>query len=124
MGSEWSAYSVSKYFGDRHRETIDQKLKRFRERTNDPRIELVDRVNQLEDDLGRMLLLIQALAESCIEKGVLSREEIAQMAENVDLVDGVADGKLDPQIIRPVRPDQAQPAASPEEHLRRLEEES
>lgn len=122
MGGAALMYSMSKYFGDRQRETIDRRLKRMRERAYDPRIQLVDRVNQLEDDLGRVLLLVQALAETCIAKGVLDRKEIAQMAKQVDLADGVADGKLDPQTVRPARPKQPPAAATPEEHLRRLEE--
>ena len=124
MPGEWTMYSINKYFGNRQRETIDQKLKRYRKRTSDSRIELVDRMDQLEDDLGRTLLLVHALAESCIAKGVLSREEIAQMGKKVDLADGVADGKLDPERVRPKKSKQAPPAATPEEHLRRLEEES
>ncbi|NQT40389.1 MAG: hypothetical protein HQ581_23045 [Planctomycetes bacterium] len=123
MGGAALMYSMSKYFGDRQRETIDRRLKRMRERAYDPRIQLVDRVNQLEDDLGRVLLLVQALAETCIAKGVLDRKEIAQMAKKVDLADGVADGKLDPQTVRPAQPKPPPPAATPEEHLRKLEEE-
>ncbi len=121
MAGEWTMYSISKYFGDRHREAIDRRLKRFRERANDPRIQLVDRVSQLEDDLGRALLLIQALAETCIEKGVLSREEIAEMAKKVDLADGVADGKLDPQTVRPDRPKDPPPTHTPEASFRKRE---
>jgi len=124
MPGEWSMYSISKYFGDRHLESLDQKLKRYRERAKDARIQLVDRVSQLEDDLGRALLLIRALAETCVAKGVLSREEIAEMAKRVDLADGVADGKLDPETIRPAQPTRPSTPVSPEEHLRRLEEES
>src|SRR5690242_3557605 len=101
MLTNWTSLSISKYFSARQGELLDDKLKRFRARTLDTRIQLVDRVNLLEDDLARTLLLLQALPETRLAKGVLSREELTTMAEQVDLTDGVADGKLDPQTIRP-----------------------
>lgn len=123
MAGEWTMWSISKYFGDRHRELIDDKLARYRARADDPRIMLDDRVDQLEGDLGRALLLLQALAETCVAKGILSRQEIAEMAKTIDVSDGIADGKLDPQTMRPAPSPAAEPV-SPEEHLRRLEEDS
>jgi hypothetical protein len=123
MAGEWTMWSISKYFGDRHRELIDEKLARYRTRADDPRIVLVDRVDQLEGDLGRALLMLQALAETCVSKGVFSCQEIADMAKTIDALDGIADGKLDPQTMRPAAPPTAE-AVSPEEHLRRLEAES
>ncbi len=117
----WTGYAMSKYFGDRYRETIDEKIERYRRRrANDPGIQLVDRVRQLEDDLGRALLFIQALAEACMAKGVLTQEEIARMVKKVDLVDGVEDGKLAPECVRPKR--RRKRPASPEDHMRQLEE--
>ena len=59
------------------------------------------RVEQLEDDLARSVLLIHTLAEACVQKGVFTREEIAEAAAEIDLFDGVADGKLDPAAVRP-----------------------
>ncbi len=43
--------------------------------------------------------------------------------EIVDMADGVADGRLDPQTARPAQPKPLPLAATPEEHLRKLEEE-
>lgn len=123
MAGEWTMYAISKYFGDRHRESIDTRIKRMRARTADARADVVDRVATLEDNLGRVLLLLSALSETCISKGVVTREELAAMAEQVDLDDGIADGKLDPTILRPEE-DERPSAVTPEEHLRRLEEES
>ena len=51
--------------------------------------------------MSRALLLLQSLAELSVAKGVVTREEIAAMAERVDMEDGVADGKLDPAVMRP-----------------------
>lgn len=123
MAGEWTMYAISKYFGDRHRESIDARIKRMRARSADARADLVDRVATLEGDLGRVLLLLSALSETCISKGILTQDELAAMAEQVDLDDGIADGKLDPATVRPEE-NESPSAVTPEEHLRRLEKES
>jgi hypothetical protein len=61
---------------------------------------LEDRVIQLEEDLGRVALLTEALMEAILKKGVLSQIEIAQMMTEVDLSDGERDGKLDLARLR------------------------
>lgn len=96
----------------------------MRSQAKDPRNELIDRIDQLEDDLGRTLLLVQTLAELCVAKGLLTREEIAKMADRVDRADGVKDGRLDPEMLRPKRTAEEERKAevSPEEHHRNLEE--
>jgi hypothetical protein len=124
MAGEWTFFTISKYFGQRHSELLDAKLKRFRAGSLSAKIHTEDRVAQLEDDLARTLLLVQALAETCIAKGVLTREELAAMAEQVDVSDGVADGKLDLQTIRPPVVDDPVIETTTEEYLHRLEEES
>ncbi len=116
----WGAYAISKYFAKEHRKVIDQRMRRWRERANDPRIALVDRVRDLEDDLGRALLLLHALTETCIRAGVMTPEQLAEIAAELDSSDGVADGKLDPAALRPER--EQSPEVSPEEYLRRLEQ--
>ena len=121
MPGEWTMFLISKYFSTRHSEMLDSKQKRFRAGSLGSRIHTEDRVNQLEDDLGRALLLLQALAETCIVKGVLTREELATMAEQVDLSDGVADGKLDLQTIRPPVVEGPVIETTTEEYLQNLE---
>jgi len=49
MPGEWTMWSISKYFGDRYRETIDAKIQRYRARANDPRVQLGFGPNQLPD---------------------------------------------------------------------------
>jgi hypothetical protein len=123
MPGEWTMFSISKYFGTRHSEMLDAKLKRFRAGSLGSRIHTEDRVNQLEDDVSRALLLLQALTETCIAKGVLTRDELAAMAEQVDLSDGVADGKLDLQTIRPPVVEGPVIDTTTEEYLQKLEDE-
>lgn len=102
----WSSHAIKKYLSKREVETFDQRLSRYRHARVDPEVQTTDRVAQLEDDLARALLLIEALAEACVRHGVVSREQIAKAAEKLDLLDGVADGKLDPSVIRPKNEEQ------------------
>ncbi len=52
------------------------------------------RVEELENDLGQAGLIIEALLQVLQEKGTLTRDEVAKRAIEVDLADGVRDGKL------------------------------
>ena len=122
VSSPWTMYTISRYFADRHRELIDQRVRRYRKEARDRRVQVGDRLDQLEDDLGRAVLLIQSLAEACLQKGVFTREELARLAEQIDLADGVADGKLDPAVLRPPEQEASQEGLSPEDYLKRLED--
>ena len=61
------------------------------------------RMEDLESDLGHVILLVNALAEACVKKGVISREDITQMIHELDLSDGVADGKYTPKKAKKAR---------------------
>ena len=83
--------------------------------------DLRQRVDELEDDLGRATLIVHALAEACVRKGLLGREEIAAIVDEVDLLDGKADGKLDPAALRSPDEQRAKRPPSAERHLHDLE---
>lgn len=53
-----------------------------------------ERMDEIEDDLGRIALLARALADLCIRKGLLTKDELTAMASEVDLSDGTEDGKV------------------------------
>ena len=61
---------------------------------------LEDRVNQLEDDLGRVALLTRALIDAVLKKGLISQIELAEMMTKADMSDGTRDGKLDLSTLR------------------------
>jgi hypothetical protein len=61
---------------------------------------LESRVQQLEDDLGRVALLTRALMDAILKKGVLTQIELAEMMTKADLSDGERDGKLDLRSLR------------------------
>ncbi len=58
--------------------------------------------------------MISALTEICLRKGVISEDELAKVMRDIDLSDGVADGKLDASA------DEETPK-TPEQFLRDLE---
>ena len=123
MGGEWTMLSISKYFGARHKELMDAKIKRYRAQARDSRFDQEARITQLEDDFARALLVIHSLAETCIAKGVFTPAELMEITARVDLEDGPADGKLDPQTIRPEAEEDGPPATT-ESYLRDLEQQA
>lgn len=65
------------------------------------RLRLQQRVEELEDDLARVGLLTMALAKLCVEKGVLTADELNARMSEIDLADGVEDGKAPPDALEP-----------------------
>jgi len=96
----WLTNSMSRYVSGEQSETYEQCVSRLRQIQVGTNVTTADRVEQLEDDLARAVLLIHSLTEACILKGVFTREEIARAATEIDLFDGAADGKLDPAVLR------------------------
>ena len=65
------------------------------------RVSQRQRADRLEAEVGRAALLLRSLAELCIAKGVITAEELRRQMLAVDLVDGVADQRLDPRLVAP-----------------------
>lgn len=103
----WLGKSIRKHFFREQIESYDQCLARMRRQSaiasgdNDSTQDAESRLTELEDDLARATLLIHTLTEACLRQGVFSEQEIAAVAAEIDLFDGVADGKLDPAVVRP-----------------------
>jgi hypothetical protein len=120
----WTRYLFHDFFTARELNRMDDRVRRLRKsqmsRVN-LQANLADRVEQLEDDLGRMTLFAHALAETCVRHGLLTREQIAAVAGEIDMADGQADGKLDPATLRPEATQQPDRPVSPEEHLHDME---
>ena len=76
----------------------------------DPAPSLEARVQQLEDDLGRVALVARALMDACLKKGVLTQLEIAEMMRKADASDGSEDGRLDLSSFRSVKRPPGAPA--------------
>ena len=116
----WTRYLMHDFLTAHELNRIDDAAKRRRQIASSARADLRGRVEDLEDDLARMALLVHGLVEACVRKGALTREEISAVMAEVDLADGVADGKLDPATQRPAdEPPKRSPR--PEDFLKNLE---
>jgi hypothetical protein len=75
----------------------------------------------LAENVARTALLLHSLVETLVRKGLVAREEISAVFQELDLLDGQADGKL---AQAPTAADNSPDRAStPEEFLRKLERE-
>ena len=59
------------------------------------------RVEELEQSLGRVALLARTLAELCLEKGLITSDELDAKLAEVDFADGAQIGTLDPDVVLP-----------------------
>lgn len=67
-------------------------------------------------DLAEALLLLHGLVELLIRRGLISKEELRAMMDEIDLRDGELNGYLDPLAAR----SEQSPSLSPKEFLRQL----
>jgi len=81
-----------------------QKLARERQASARSRIEA------LENDLGRIALVTRSLADLCLAKGLLTKEELVRQLLEADLADGVRDQRLSADVVLP---GEAKPAGPP-----------
>ena len=62
-------------------------------------VQLEQRVDELEEDLERVTLLLRALADVCVRKGIVTKDELAAVARELDAEDGVVDGRSSPDLL-------------------------
>ncbi len=74
-----------------------QASSRRRSRT-DARLEA--RMANLEDDLGYVTLILGSILNTLDEKGLVTRSDVKSALASLDELDGVADGRLDINILR------------------------
>ena len=98
----WAGNWINRTFTHQQRETIDQRLERYRREAQQINLDRLDQQDELEEGVARALLLLHALTESCLRRGVFTHDELAAVIDEVDLLDGVADGKLDPSAVKEV----------------------
>jgi len=101
----------------RHRRRVERKARRMASDQAAYR----SRLDDAESDLGRTLLLAMAVNRTLVAKGVLSTREITQVAQQLDLSDGVEDGKLAPAQFRDAGSPERNRVTEPEDFLRQLE---
>lgn len=77
-----------------YNQRFDEEMRRRQDRHATEALE--DRVAALEKDLGQAGLVIEALVQLLEDSGTLKREDLMKRAIEVDLADGLKDGKLTP----------------------------
>lgn len=70
---------------------VDETLQAHETRSDD----ILRRVRDLERDLGICVLLSRGLADLCIERGILTKEQLSSRISDIDLLDGKLDGRVD-----------------------------
>lgn len=113
----WQRYFLHDFFTAKEFDRLEQRIKNTsrEKRAGERRINAG--VDRLKDDLGRAYLMISALTELCLRKGVISEEELNQVLHEVDVSDGVEDGQLNASSSP------SDEATTPEQFLRELERE-
>ena len=65
------------------------------------RAQAARRIEVLERDLARVALVVRALADLAIERGLFTHDQLRQQFDQADFADGVFDSGLDPQLVAP-----------------------
>lgn len=81
---------------------------------------LLSSIDQLERDLGRTLLKVQAVVDVLVANGIINTNELAERADELDMLDGDKDGSLNPAIFR--TEEERARVAPPRIHLAQLEQ--
>ncbi|MCY3003847.1 MAG: hypothetical protein NTV21_18790 [Planctomycetota bacterium] len=90
-------YFLHDFFTAQEFNLLDERLRRqFRRRQEENR-QRAEEIAELRADFERLALLTRSLAELCLEKGVLTKDELKTRMFELDLADDNQDGRLDPR---------------------------
>jgi hypothetical protein len=87
-----------------------QRLQSVAARNGRETMEVSDRIKFLERDLPQIRLVLACLVEHLVAKGLATREELAQLADRIDPMDGKADGEFEGKIDLKEGPSYTPPA--------------
>ena len=96
-----SRYFLHDFFTAHELNQMEERERRRRQQQRRWRRADHERIQELEDQLARVAMLARGLADACLAKGVLTREELAHFLLEADLADGAQDGGLDPSVALP-----------------------
>jgi hypothetical protein len=94
-------YPLHDFFDASEFKTLEERMANHARFARHHRDRANTRVAALERDLGRVALLARALADLCLAKGLLTKEELARQILETDFADGAKDGRLDPDVLMP-----------------------
>lgn len=97
----WTRYLLHDFWTAREFNKIDEERRARRrsrrmrtQRQAAERAKLESRIEELEQDLGEAVLLLRTMSDLCVQKGVLTADEMMERAEELDALDGVIDGRM------------------------------
>ena len=93
----FSRYFLNGIFTGHELDRIDERLEQDQRAREEEQQEISEEIGQLRADFERLALLTRSLAELCLEKGVLSKDELKTRMLELDLADGQRSGRLDPR---------------------------
>ena len=118
--SDWMFYLAPEAWERYKLLDMHDDLKKAQREASYARARATDTVETLQENLSRALLLVHSLTEALVRKGLVTREEIAAVADQLDMLDGRADGKLAPGTVAGTVKEPERPL-SPQEFLGKLE---
>ncbi len=118
--SDWMFYLAPEAWERYKLLDMHDDLKQSQRDASHARARAADNIETLEENLSRALLLVHSLTEALVRKGLITREEIAAVATQLDMLDGQADGKLAPGTVAGTVKEPNRPL-SPQEFLGKLE---
>jgi len=109
----WGRFLLNDWFTAFELEELERRLKVNSSVAREGRASLKARIEALENDLGRVALLARALADLCLSKGLITREELVRQLLEADLADGKRDQRLQARVVMPGESQAADPEPSP-----------
>lgn len=97
---DWSKHFMHDYWQTSQIDKLNSAVETLVQRERNTHTKTAERVDALEEELARAVLVIHTLLEVCIRKQVFSTEEFRQIVDEMDFLDGIMDGKLDPRALR------------------------
>ena len=118
--SDWMFYLAPEAWERYKLLDIHDDLKQSQREAAHAKARATDSIEILEENLSRALLLVHSLTHALVRKGLVTREEIAAVAAQLDMLDGQADGKLAPGSVAGTVKSPERPL-TPSEFLGKLE---
>jgi len=114
----WERYFLHDFFTATELNELEERLASSHRVARERHTSARARIEALEKDLGRIALVTRSLADLCISKGLLTKNELVQLMLEVDLADGVRDQRLSADVVLP---GESKPAPPPPEPRARKE---
>ncbi|MDA7977463.1 MAG: hypothetical protein MPJ50_01680 [Pirellulales bacterium] len=97
---DWSKHFMHDYWQTSQIDKLNTAVNALVQQERNTHSKTAERVDALEEELARAVLVIHTLLEVCVRKGVFSKEEFRSVVDEMDFLDGIMDGKLDPRALR------------------------